>query len=377
MKVVLAPDAFKGSASAPRVAAALGAGWREVRPHDEVIEAPLADGGEGTAEVLGVVLPGARYHHAEVVDPVGRPHLALWAELPDGTAVIDLAAACGLPLLDRLDPLGSHTFGLGQLLGEALDHGATRLLVGLGGSASTDGGCGALAALGARFLDADGAPLSLGGAALRGLSELDLSDLRPPPVGGVQLLSDVRAPLLGDGGSAAVFGPQKGAEAQQIAVLEAGLGRLLDVASVSSPRSKEVAQLPGAGAGGGTGFGLAALWSGELLPGASTVADLVGLDAMLAGADVVVTGEGAFDVTSTTGKVVGSLLDRVPAHVEVALVAGRIDGVVPGRVSDHVELIGLAGTEVAATTGAEAWIVEAGRALASHLGVVSPGARRR
>ncbi|HEY7918403.1 MAG TPA: glycerate kinase, partial [Streptosporangiaceae bacterium] len=219
---MIAPDSFKGSIGAAGAAAALAGGWHAVRPGDEVVCVPLADGGEGTLDVLAAAVSGARWHQARVTGPAGQPVDSAWLELPGGLAAVELARASGLPLLARPDPLGAQTTGLGQVIGHALDAGAGRVIIALGGSASTDGGTGALAALGARFLDAAGVPLPPGGGALAGLASVDLAGLRPPPDGGVSCLSDVRAPLLGPAGAAAVFGPQKGASPAQVALLEDG-----------------------------------------------------------------------------------------------------------------------------------------------------------
>lgn len=376
MKVVLAPDACKGTATATEVAAALAAGWRRIRDDDEVVAVPLADGGEGTAEVLAAAHPGARWMPREVTGPDGRRHEAAWLLLPDGTAVIELAAASGLPLLDHLDPLGAHTAGVGELTADALDHGVRRVTIALGGSASIDGGTGALAALGARFLDADGHELPRGGGALRDLASIDTSALRRPPPGGVTCLVDVTAPLLGPLGAAAAFGPQKGATHAQVATLETGLATLATVAAhggASVPFA-----LPGAGAAGGTGFGFAALWGAALVPGAAAVADAVGLAGHLADADLVVTGEGRFDATSLQGKVVGALLGAVPRHAAVALVAGQLGASPPPRVTSALSLVDLAGSTDAALTEPTRWLEAAGARLAGEVAAAcTPTSARR
>ena len=253
MRVVAAPDSFKGSIGAAAAAAALAAGWRQGRPGDEVVELPLADGGEGTLAVLAAAIPACRWHTATVSGPGEDPVAARWLELAGNGAVIELAAAAGLPLLTELSPLTAHSYGVGELIGLALDAGARHIDVALGGSACTDGGTGALAALGARFLDAAGRDLPRGGGALHRLAAVDLSGLRPPPADGISCLTDVRAPLLGRGGAAAVFGPQKGAGPGDIEVLEAGLARLASLLG-GDPDA------PGAGAAGGCGYGLAAGW---------------------------------------------------------------------------------------------------------------------
>jgi glycerate kinase len=359
VRVLIAPDSFKGSISAAAAATALAAGWLAVRPGDQVTSLPLADGGEGTLDVLAATVPGARWRRTRVTGPGGGPVQCRWLQLPGGTAVVELARASGLPLLDRPDPLGAHTTGLGEVLGRALDLGATRILVGLGGSASTDGGTGALTALGARFLGAAGRPLPPGGGALAALAGADLTGLRPPPAGGVTCLADVTAPLLGPRGAAAVFGPQKGAGAAQIARLESGLARLAAVLG-GDPGA------PGAGAAGGTGYGLAAAWGAVFAPGAAELSRLAGLDRALAGADLVITGEGRFDPTSLTGKTCGTVLAAAAAAgVPVALVAGQVSGAVPER-AQAIALTGLAGGAAPALASPRRWLRAAGRRLAER-----------
>ena len=359
MRVLIAPDSFKGSASAAAVAAALAAGWLAVRPGDQVTRLPLADGGEGTLDVLAATVAGARWRQAQVTGPGGDPVRCRWLLLPGRVAVVELARASGLPLLARPDPMGAHTTGLGEVLGRALDSGATRILAGLGGSASTDGGAGALAALGARFLDAAGQPLPPGGGALAALAGADLSRLRPPPPDGVTCLADVTAPLLGPRGAAAVFGPQKGADAAQIARLEAGLARLAEVLG-GDPAA------PGAGAAGGTGYGLAAAWGAVFTPGAAELSRLAGLGRALTGADLVITGEGRFDPTSLTGKTTGTVLAAAAAAgVPVALVAGQVGGDLPEGIG-AVTLAGLAGGAAPALASPRRWLRQAGRCLAKR-----------
>jgi glycerate 2-kinase len=357
VRVVVAPDSFKGSISAAAAAAALAAGWRSVRPADEVIELPLADGGEGTMAVLASAVPGSRWHQAEVSGPGAAQVAANWLELPGNAAVIELAAAAGLMLLSRPMPLDAHSYGVGELIGDALDSGAQRIVVALGGSACTDGGTGALAALGARFLDAAGAELPRGGGALTRLATADLSAFRPPPAGGVSCLTDVRAPLTGPDGAAAVFGPQKGADAAGVAILDAGLARLAQLLGGN-------ADAPGAGAAGGAGYGLAAAWGARLLPGAEEIARTVGLSEALAGAGLVITGEGQYDRTSGAGKVVsavGATAER--AKIPLALVAGIVASEPPAGVRS-LELAALAGGSAAAISRAAYWLTAAGRLLA-------------
>ncbi|MBI1758377.1 MAG: glycerate kinase [Actinobacteria bacterium] len=310
MRVLVAPDSFKQSLGAAEVAAALAAGWRQVRPDDQVTELPLADGGEGTLEVIAAAVPGSVRHGVPAVTgPDGHPHQAGWLAMPAGRAVVELAQCCGIGLLGTSDPLGAHTRGLGEVIAAALDAGARALVVALGGSASTDGGSGALAALGLRSVDAAGRWIGPGGGALPGLAGVDRTALRPPPRDGVELLVDVVNPLLGPAGAAAVFGPQKGAGPVEVAILEAGLARWSQLLGGDPDQA-------GAGAAGGTGYGLATVWGARITSGAERVGELAGLAAAVRRADVVITGEGRLDRTSLSGKVTG--------HVaRVAAAAGR------------------------------------------------------
>jgi len=365
MRVVVAPDSFKGSLGARDAAAALAEGWREARPGDELVCLPLADGGEGTLQVLAASDAAARWHPVQVTGPDGRAVASRWLELRDATACIELALASGLPLMAALDPLGAQTTGAGQLIADAAAAGARRIVIALGGSASTDGGTGALTALGARFLDGARRQLPPGGGGLNGLAAADLTGLRPPPPGGVTCLSDVRAPLLGPGGAAAVFGPQKGADAAQIAILEAGLARLA-LALGGDPGA------PGAGAAGGTGYGFAAAWGASIVPGAAELSRLAGLDEQLSRADVLLTGEGRYDATSADGKITGAVLAAAGrAGVRAGLAAGAIAADPPPGVA-AVALDRLAGGTAAAMSGAGHWLQVAGAMLAADLGTPAP-----
>jgi glycerate kinase len=359
VRVLFAPDSFKGSITAADAAAALARGWCRARPGDQAACLPLADGGEGTLDMLAAAVPGAQWHRATVTGPGGAPADAAWLELPGGAAVVELAQGSGLPLLARPDPMGAQTTGTGELIGHALDHGAQSVALAIGGSASTDGGTGALAALGARFLDGLGSVLPGGGGALRELAAVDLGGLRPSPPGGVTCLTDVTAPLLGPGGAAAAFGPQKGASPAQVTELEAGLARLARLLG-GDPAA------PGAGAAGGTGYGFTAAWCAEIVPGAAELGRIAGLPAAIAGADLVVTGEGRYDVTSGTGKATGTVLAAASAAgVASAVVAGSIAADLPGGCVAGVSLSDLAGGETAARGDAAHWLQEAGAALAT------------
>jgi glycerate 2-kinase len=368
MRVVVAPDSFKGSIGAEGAAAAIAEGWHGARPADDLVCLPLADGGEGTLQVLAATDPAARWHPVEVTGPDGRTVASRWLECRDATGYIELAQASGLPLMAAPDPLGAQTAGTGLLIADAIGAGARRIVVALGGSASTDGGTGALTALGARFLDGAGRELPAGGGALRDLASADLTGLRPPPSGGVTCLTDVRAPLLGPGGAATVFGPQKGADAAQVAILETGLTRLALVLG-GDPGA------PGAGAAGGTGYGFAAAWGAGLTPGAAEISRAVGLDDQLSRADLVLTGEGRYDATSANGKITGTVLAAAArSGVPAVLVAGVIAADPPPGVTAAVALAGLAGGAAVAMASPERWLRAAGRMLATGLGTGAGGA---
>lgn len=363
-RVVIAPDSFKGTASAADAAAALATGWRSVRPGDDLVERPMADGGEGTLDAFASSVPGTRRIPITVQGPVTAPVETSWLLLPDGTGVVELAATSGITLLDPLEPLDAHSVGFGEAIAAALDAGVERLLLGLGGSASSDGGTGALAVLGAWFLDDSGAPVPLGNRGLGLIDRVDLSGLRPLPPRGAVILGDVTNPLLGPLGAAATFGPQKGADAATIDVLEANLARLADLMpECVQPLAAE----PGAGAAGGAGFGLLA-WGAEMGGGAALVAQAVGLADAIAGADLVITGEGRFDGQSEAGKaptvVAGIARD---AGVPTALVAGAITAD-PGGFAASVALADLAGGGAAAMAEPLRWLEAAGAELARARG---------
>ncbi len=368
MRIVVAPDSFTGSCSARDAAAAIARGWHSARPLDEVRVLPQADGGVGTLDVVAEAIPDAVLRDAgQVTGAGGEPAPGRWLELPDGRALVELADCVGLSRMARPDPLGASTRGLGELLARVLDAGAERVIVGLGGSASTDGGTGALAALGARFLDAEGRELAGGGAALARLDRVDLSGLRTPPAE-LELWCDVDAPLTGPRGAASVFGPQKGATPDDVRTLDAALGRL-------ATRLGGDPDAPGAGVAGGTAYGLVTAWSARVASGSAAVSALTGLDAAIAEADLVVTGEGRIDAATATGKVAGAIMRRADtARVPVALVAGSIDsGAASGR--EHVSLVELAGSRAAAMTDALRLLERAGAELAERLapgGNVSP-----
>lgn len=354
---MIAPDSFKGTVSATAAAAAIARGWASIRPADELVLRPMADGGEGTLDAFESAAPAAARRSAIVTGPDDRDVHAEWLMLPDGTGVVELATASGLHLLDPLLPLDAHTLGFGQLIVAALDAGAERVVLGIGGSASTDGGVGILMALGARFLDSAGRRIPLGNRGLASLASVDLSELRTVPAGSLAL-SDVVNPLLGSNGAARIFGPQKGASEFDVEPMDANLARLATLLGLQS-----LAAESGAGAAGGAGFGLL-VWGATLAAGARSIGELVGLPAATASADLVITGEGRFDAQTASGKVahyVASVAEGT--RVPVALVAGAIDAPAEAFVG-AVSLTALAGSAVAARSDAEHWLVEAGATLA-------------
>ena len=359
MKIVIAPDSFKGTLSARDAARAIAVGWGRVHPGDRLVLLPQADGGEGTLDAVETAVDGAERRSAgTVTGPDGSPTPGEWLQLPDGTAVVELAQSSGLPLMRAADARGATTRGLGQVIRSALTHGATSLVVGLGGSASTDGGAGALSALGLRLLDARGSELADGGAALARLGSVDRSGLLAAPPGGVVLLSDVNAPLLGPTGAAAVFGPQKGATPGEVAELDAALATFAAVLG-GDPSAA------GAGAAGGTGFGLASAWGAELRSGADFIAELTGVDAAIADAQLLLLGEGRFDEQSLGGKAVGGLLARAAAAgVPVGVIAGQValDAAEPWTIA----LSRLAGSGAEAMASPEVWLHAAGAEAARH-----------
>lgn len=355
-RVLIAPDSFKGTLDARRVAAALAEGWQAVRPDDEVVQLPQADGGEGTLDAVAAT--GAGTVHRVTVDLPTGSHRARWWSGDDGTALIELAECCGLPMVGREHPLTASTRAVGQAVAAALDNGATRLRIAIGGSASTDGGAGCLAELGLTIATATGEAVADGGGPLGTAAALDAAGLRPVPAGGVELLCDVTAPLFGPDGAAYVFGPQKGATPIQVEQLDRSLRHWHALVGGD-------AAAPGAGAAGGIAYGLASLWSARLVPGAAAVGQLTGLADAVATSHVVITGEGSFDAQSLTGKTPGHVLDLAADRTKI-VVAGRVSVDLPAITP--YGLIDLAGSTTAAMTDPRRWLVEAGRRAARELG---------
>lgn len=335
MRVVIAPDSFKGSLSADRVAQALAAGlsmcgtlpWPDA--HYDCV--PMADGGEGTAQAM-VEATGGRMEKLQVVGPLGELVEARFGILGDGqTAVIEMAEASGLTLVPEgaRDPSRTTTYGTGQLMQAALDMGCRHLIVGIGGSATNDGGAGMAEALGVRLLDDHGRPIPRGGAGLLQLACIDTSHIDPRLADvTVTVACDVDNPLIGPDGASHVFGPQKGADGAMVEQLDAALGHYAE--TIRHQLGVEVADVPGAGAAGGLGAGLIAFCRATLRPGFDIVSEVVGLEERIAGAQLVITGEGRIDGQTVRGKVaagVGKIARRL--GVPVIACAGSVadDGI--------------------------------------------------
>ncbi len=303
MRIVLAPDSYKGSLSAVAVATAMEQGILSIWPQAAIKKVPIADGGEGTVAAL-VTATGGRIIYERVMGPLGETVEAYWGILGDHkTAVIEMAAASGLPLvpMEKRDPSIATTYGTGQLIKAALDQGIRTLIIGIGGSATNDGGAGMAQALGVKLLDEAGKELPLGGAALAKLASIDLSGIDPQVADATFLVAcDVTNPLCGPQGASAVYGPQKGATPEMVTELDLALARYAAIAKVAT--GKDVASYPGAGAAGGLGAGLLLFTKAELKPGVQIVLEAAGFEHLVKQADLVITGEGATDFQTAFGK---------------------------------------------------------------------------
>lgn len=324
-KILLVPDSFKGTLSSRQVCQVMAGQLRRFFPQAQVKSIPVADGGEGSVEAFLAAAGGERRTRT-VTGPFGEPVEAFYGVLGDGrTAVIEMAACAGLPLAEgRLNPERATTYGVGELLLAAKEAGCTKAILGLGGSCTNDGGAGAAAALGAKFTRADGAAFIPTGGTLGEIAALDVSPVAQA-LQGMELtaMCDIDNPLYGEAGAAAVFAPQKGADAAMVARLDAGLRHLGQVAARCLGR--DFSHLPGAGAAGGLGFGMAAFCGAQLRMGIDAVLDAVGFDSLLPGTDVVFTGEGKIDSQSARGKVVSGVAVRCrKAGVPVVAVVGQI-----------------------------------------------------
>lgn len=326
MKFVLAPDSFKESMTAKKAALAMEKGVKAVFPDAECVIVPMADGGEGTVESL-VSMTNGEMIKTEVLGPLGESVMAEYGLLGEGqTAVIEMASASGLEIIRPEDrnPLLTTSYGTGQLIKHALDKGVSRILIGIGGSATNDGGAGMLQALGVSFKDDNGKELSFGGGALVRLHTIDVSGLdeRIKQVK-FDVACDVTNPLIGENGASAIFGPQKGATAEMVHLLDQNLSHFADV--LKEQLGQDIAHLDGAGAAGGLGAGLMAFLNAELKKGIDLVIEYTGLEEQISGADYVFTGEGSIDAQTLFGKTpYGVAIVAKKYSVPVIAFAGRI-----------------------------------------------------
>ncbi|VVO90330.1 glycerate kinase [Pseudomonas fluorescens] len=326
MKIVIAPDSFKDSLSAQSVADAIALGLADVWPEAQLIKCPMADGGEGTVESILAACEG-ELRHTKVRGPLGATVDAAWGWLPHNhTAIIEMAEASGLQLVPpgKRDACFSSTFGTGELIRAALDAGAQRVILAIGGSATNDGGAGAMQALGVRLLDAQGQTLVPGGLALAKLGRIDLSDI-DPRLAEVRfdIAADVTNPLCGPDGASVIFGPQKGASPEQVQQLDNALGHFAE--RCADVLGRDVKDEPGTGAAGGLGFAATAFLGAQFLAGVEVVAELVGLVEAVQGADLVVTGEGRFDAQTLRGKTPFGVARIARQHgVPVIVIAGTL-----------------------------------------------------
>lgn len=326
MKIVIAPDSFKGSMTAQRAADAMEIGVKRVYKAAEVVKMPLADGGEGTVEVIHSIL-GGEMAEAEVIDPMGYTTTARYCIMKDGTAVMEAAEACGLSKVPEgeRDVLRASTYGVGQMIKNALDKGCRRLIIGLGGSATNDGGTGMAQALGACFMDEKWRLISGNGANLPLIKRIDASRL-DERIKDTEIiaLTDVTNPLCGMLGATKIYGPQKGADDQQIELMEYGMTIYSEL--LKRDLGTDVAFKQGAGAAGGLGAALMAFCNAQVKPGAQTVLELYGFDEAMKGADLVITGEGKTDDSSSYGKAVSAVTAATKKlGVKTALVSGSIE----------------------------------------------------
>ena len=358
MKILIAPDSFKGSISAIDAAKAIADGWRKVRQNDEISIAPLADGGEGTLDAIAHI-HGGTFMPLSVVGPDNRTVEARWLLLDDGRAIVELASASGITHMQQLDAMRAHTYGFGELLKSAASHPLTKEIIAtVGGSASTDAGVGALMALGYKFFDENGQSVALGGENLPKIKSVDASDAYLPTCS-VKVLTDVSNPLLGIKGAAHVFAPQKGAITADIEVLENGLENFAAITSGDIG-------VAGSGAAGGTAFGLAALWSARIESGATYLFDLLGIESEIKNADLIITGEGALDSQSWDGKVIGALADITDRNgSQLWAIVGSDKSVKKNTQLNHVfSLADLAGSTDEAIAHPHHWLERAGEEAA-------------
>lgn len=333
MRILIAIDSFKGSATAVQAAGWVSEGIKRVWPEAEIKEIPIADGGEGVIEAVYHAVGGG-ITEVEIKGPMGEPIWASYLRLEDGTAVIETAKACGLTLVkeEERNPLTASTYGVGQLILDALDHGADKMLIGIGGSATNDGGAGLAKALGVRFFDKDNKELGEGGAELLRLDRIDLSGLEPRLKDcNIILASDVTNALCGKDGASAVYGPQKGATEDMIQLLDQSLFHYASM--IEKALGLTISKISGSGAAGGMGAGLMAFCNAKGCSGIETMLDVVQFDKYVKRADLVITGEGNIDAQTARGKVPVGVARRAKMVGNIPVIA------VVGGIGDGAELV--------------------------------------
>lgn len=356
-QILIAPDSFKGSATSAQAATALADGWKILRPQDEIVIAPFADGGEGTLDCITSVTPESVRAPITVQGATGTEHDSSWLLVGTDTAVIEMATLCGITTVAHLDPMGAHSYGLGQAIKAALaDERVNEILIAVGGSASTDAGIGALSALGFRALDSSGHEIARGGGDLQRLARIENPDGVRKPSRGIKVLVDVQSLLTGLNGAAYVYSPQKGADAAQVEELDRGLTHFLSVLGVKDHA--------GFGAAGGVACGLAVLLGASIVSGVATIAELIGLREKIQASDCVITGEGSFDDQSYRGKAVGYLLEIAHVCDRPVMIACGVNK--NEKSEEIVSLLELAPNFESAMTDSQKWLFECGKVLATR-----------
>lgn len=358
LRVLVATDSFKGSAKSREVCEAINRGWINIRSADELTLIPVADGGEGTLEAIEAAIPNAARIFINVEFFVGSQRDAYWLLLPDGTAVVELAQACGIELFSELSPLEANSYAFGQLLKSAIeDSRVKRIIATLGGSASTDGGAGALSALGAEFFNGQDKLKIVNGGNLKNVTHINLKGMINPTNVPVTVLVDVKNPLTGESGAASIFGPQKGANKDQVQLLAEGLENFKQVTGL--------ADFAGAGAAGGTSYGLTFGWNSKIEFGAEKICELSGIHEVMNEIDIVITGEGKFDHQSLNGKITGVILKLAQKHKKRQfLCVGSTDIEFPDVEVEGISLTELSGNQEEAMNNSIYWLEKAGERLA-------------
>lgn len=354
-KILLVPDSFKGSTTSQEVADAVSKGWLLERPQDQITSIAFADGGEGTVAAVENAVKGSVRVPVVAHSGDGRDHDCYWLLVNGDIAVIEMAMICGITTVEKLDALGAHSYGLGQVIAAAAsDRRVKEIVIAVGGSASTDAGVGALMALGFQCLDETGSPVALGGGALINMKKI--SGDFAAPARGIKILVDVQSPMTGVAGAAHVFGPQKGTSPSDVELLDQGLKNFLEVVGG--------VDAPGYGAAGGVSGGLALVMGAQIVSGVQALAEVTGVIDLISQVDCVVTGEGAFDNQSYQGKVVGYLLEQAAAQGVPAMVVCGVNK--NGEDKRVISLVELAPSVEAAITESTIWLEEAGKVLAAR-----------